>query len=184
VALLLLACGGETSTSATPKRTPAPTPTPTPTASAGSDLLLLAAFLEGRYTGAWNNTTFGTTGPIAVDAKVDKTAGTVSVTLTLGGNVFGAPAPPPETFTIKPDPAQSTLTGRSTTFGDLSATFALAGSQGSFTMKGSNVPNPRVAGFEASATISDPRSFGGRYTVTFKDGTAPAQGTFTLTKAA
>jgi hypothetical protein len=180
----MLACGGESTSPASPKPTPTPTPTPIPKVSATPDLLILAAFLEGRYSGTWNNTTFGTSGPVTADVKVDRTSGTVSLTLTLGGNVFGAPPPPQETFTIKPDPAQSTFTGRSATFGDVTASFALAGTQGTFNMKGGNVPNPRVAGFEASATITDPRSFGGRYTVTFKDGTAPAQGTFALAKTA
>ena len=180
---LLLACG----TSSSPASTPKPTPTPTPVASATPDALALAALIAGRYTGTWNNTTFGSSGPITLEVKVDRAAGTVSFTLTLGGNVFGAPAPPPETYTIKPDAAQLsqlTYTGRSAIFGDVTATATMTGTQGTFKMLATNVPNPRIGGFEATGTVTDPRSASGRYTVSFKDGSPPAQGTFTLAKAA
>jgi hypothetical protein len=184
-AALLLACGESSSTASTPK--PTPTPTPTPLASATPDALALAALVAGRYTGTWNNTTFGSSGPITLDVKVDRAAGTVSFTLTLGGNVFGAPAPPPETYTIKPDAtqlSQLSYSGRSAIFGDVTATATMTGTQGTFKMVATAVPNPRIGGFEATATVSDPRSASGRYTVGFKDGSPPAQGTFTLAKAA
>lgn len=183
----LAACGGNSnSPAAQHTATPTPTPTPAPSASASAtpDPLALAALLEGRYQGSWNNTTFGTSGPITLDIKVDRAASAVGITLALGGNVFGSPPPAPESFSIRPVAGQTTYTVKSATFGDLSATFILAGLQGSITMKSTNVPNARVGGFDAAATVSDARSFKGTYTITFKDGSAPAQGTFTLAKTA
>lgn len=104
--------------------TSAPTVAPStarPTTAAPAPTVA-TTFEDGRYAGTWTNTTFGSTGTAAIDVKVDRTAFTVAMTLTLGGNVFGAPAPAPETFTFPITLAGVSFTGKSKTFGDLSVT--------------------------------------------------------------
>jgi hypothetical protein len=60
--------------------------------------------LEGEYEGEWNNTTFGSTGPVAASIAVDPDAALATFTLDLGGNVFGAADPDP--FTVEIDLSQ------------------------------------------------------------------------------
>ncbi len=139
--------------------------------------MALVALFEGTYNGTWTNTTFGSTGPIKFEVKLDRTARTVTTTLTLGGNVFGAPAPPPETMTNKVDSALAGGTTKSAIFGDLTVT--LAGT--TVTMKGTNLPSARASTFQATGTITNPSTLNFDYTVGLKDGTE-AKGKISLTK--
>ena len=175
-ALVMLGCGGgPSSTAATPTPTPTPAKTPTPTPT--PDPLALAALFEGTYTGTWNNTTYGTSGSIKLENKLDRTAGTMTSTLTLGGNVFGSPAKAPETFTYKLDPAGTTITTKSATFGDVTVNLKPP----TFTMTGANISSPNVSGFEAHGTITDPKTLSLDYTVTLRAG-GTATGKATITK--
>ena len=178
-ALLLVACGGGGSSNAStpPPRTPTPAPA-TPTPSPTPDPLALAALFEGVYTGTWNNTTFGTTGPVKLENHLDRAAGTMTTTMTLGGNVFGSPAPPPETFTYKVSAAASTFTTKSATFGDVTVTF----NPPAFKIDGANITSPNVSAFSAQGTIADPRTISLDYTATLRAG-GTATGKATLTKS-
>lgn len=60
--------------------------------------------LEGEYEGEWNNTTYGSTGPVDASIVVDPDAAVAQFTLDLGGNVFGFPDPDP--FTVEIDLSQ------------------------------------------------------------------------------
>ena len=178
--LLLAACGGGGSPQAAATAKPTPTPTAAPTPTPTADPLALVATFAGIYKGTWNNTTFGSSGPVEVDVTVDQTARAVTVKTTLGGNVFGAPAPPPETITIPASGVNPNgpLTYKSAIFGDCSG--GLNGA--TFTTKCVNVPSARVSEFDSTGTITDPKNLAFTYTVMFKDGSAPAQGKVTLTK--
>ncbi len=108
VGLLLLvgACGGDSATTTTTvagtTTTAAATTTTTVAGTTTVDevaaRVAAAAALAGDYTGEWHNLTFGSTGGIAAGFTVDEAGATASLTLDLGGNVFGAADPDP--FTI------------------------------------------------------------------------------------
>jgi hypothetical protein len=194
-ALLVAACGAAATPSpvpatAVPTPTAAPTATLTPTlpptaapttaASAAINPAALAALFAGKYTGTWRNTTFGSTGSAMVEVTVDQAARTMSARFTLGGNVFGRPAPSPETLTI---PLASGATSTSTLFGPVSVTAVPEGTGYKVTFSAPNVPSTRIATFTATGTVTNPASIQLTYTVTFRDSTPAAQGTVALTRS-
>jgi hypothetical protein len=200
-ALLIVAgCGGATATpspaaataapsTATVAPTSAPTPAATaaataaasPAASAGLDPVALVAMFAGKYSGTWKNTTFGSTGAAALDVSVDRTAKTVSITITLGGNVFGAPAPAPETLTAPI--AASGLTVTSKTFGQMTVTAVPDGAGWKVSATAADVPSARIKSFTTTGTVTNPASLQLTYTVGFRDSTPAAQGTISLTRS-
>ncbi len=181
VVLVIAACGSSstTPTSATvaaAATTAPPTAAPATAKPATPAPTLATRFDEGRYAGTWTNTTFGSTGAAAIDVKFDKTAFTAAITLTLGGNVFGAPAPAPETFTFPITPNGVSSTVKSKTFGDFTVTL----NAGKATFKGDNV-SARVKTFEGTGTYAA-GVITINYTVTLSDG-SKAQGVVNLRKA-
>jgi hypothetical protein len=145
---------------------------------AGDDPVSIAERFAGTYTGTWKNTTFGSSGSIKVEVAVDPSAKTAKVTTTLGGNVFGAPAPPPETVTIQLaslQPGQpATIT--SPLFGQLTLSVK---EDGTIVADSPDVPSAAITTFHAelhqTATGLD-----GTYRVALASGTT-ANGTLTLT---
>src|ERR1700730_1096076 len=172
--LLLSACGGGSSTAAKP----APSPTPTPVSSATTDLSSLALAFAGPYAGTWTNTTFGSKGSVMAVIAFDPATQTVTANLTVGGMVFGGPAPAPETFSGKLGQLGSlAFSGHSPTFGD----FTVTTTGPTFVMKAQNVPNARVDHFEADGLLTG-TTISGTYKVFFKDSTT-ADGVFSLAKS-
>lgn len=107
----------------------------------------------GTYVGTWNDMTFGSSGPITVAIKVGgigAIGSPVVVDFTLGGNVFGGNAPPPQTFTGTVVSLGLSFSGSSTFFGNV--TWLLATS-GAFTATGVDVPGGNVSSFSASGSI-------------------------------
>lgn len=174
VVLAAAACGsGSTAAPTTVAPTVAATTARPATTAAPT---VSTTFEDGRYAGTWNNTTFGSTGSAAIDVKLDRTAFSVAVTLTLGGNVFGAPAPAPETFNLPITSTGVSYTGKSKTFGDLTVTMK----DGKATFKGDNV-SARVKTIEGTGTYGA-GAISLTYTVSLSDG-SKAQGTVSLKKA-
>ena len=172
--LLLASCGGGSPAAAKPSPTPTPTPTPTPS----FDLGALAAAFAGTYTGSWTNTTFNSKGSVTAVIAYDAATQAVTANLAVGGNVFGAPPPPPETFSGKLGQLGALgFSGHSPTFGD----FTVTTTGPAFVMKAQNVPNPKIDHFEADGLLTG-TTIGGTYKVFFKDGTT-ADGMFSLAKA-
>jgi hypothetical protein len=172
--LLLSACGG----GSTPAAKPSPSPTPTPAPSPTIDLGALAAAFAGTYTGTWTNTTFSTNGSIKAVIGYDPASQTVTANLTVGGNVFGGPAPPPETFSGMLGQLGSLgFSGHSPTFGD----FTVTTTGPLFVMKASNIPAARIDHFEADGTLTG-TAIGGTYKVFLKDGSI-ADGIFSLSRS-
>ena len=175
--LLLAACGGGTA-APRPSPSPSPTPTPVPSPSPTLDIGALAQAAAGTYSGNWKNTTFGSAGTVTAVITVDRTALTVTAALTITGNVFGAPAPAPESFTGKlGDLGALGFSGHSPTFGD----FTITSTGPAFVMKAQNVPNSRIDHFEADGTFAG-SAINCTYRVYLKDGTT-ADGTCALTKS-
>ncbi|HEY8813043.1 MAG TPA: hypothetical protein VIO86_11175 [Candidatus Dormibacteraeota bacterium] len=174
--LLLSACGGGSSTAAKPS--PSPTPTPTPAPSPTFDLGALALAFAGSYAGTWTNTTFNSKGTVLSVIAFEPATQTVTANLTVGGNVFGGAAPPPETFSGKLGQLGALgFSGHSPTFGD----FTVTTTGPTFVMKAQNVPNARVDHFEADGLLTG-TAISGTYKVFFKDGTT-ADGVFSLAKS-
>ncbi len=55
--------------------------------------------LAGNFTGAWNNTTFGSTGAARLNLSINSTTNVATINIDVDGNVFGGPDPPAETWT-------------------------------------------------------------------------------------
>lgn len=183
IALALAACSSASPspTPPEPTATPAPAP-PSPTAVATADPLALAALLAGTYTGTWTNQTFGSTGSAEIVATLDHAAGTVTLTITLGGNVFGEPAPPPDSVTITPTGSPS-FTYTSPTFGAVTVSVKLTGAGVEITVSAPDVPSARIATFTATGTVTTPTKMDFTYDITFQDGTGPAHGIASLTRS-
>lgn len=179
LAIALVSCGGPAATASSSPAASSPAPAATGAASTAQPATTapLPAFQDATLVGTWNNTTFGSTGPATFDIKVNAAAATMTVTITLGGNVFGAPAPAPESFTLPLSAAGATFSGKSKTFGDVTAT--LKG--GTMTFKGDNVPGGRVKSIDGTGTYT-PTSLSLAYNVALADGTT-AKGTVTLKKS-
>ncbi|TMC13198.1 MAG: hypothetical protein E6J29_07205 [Chloroflexi bacterium] len=171
--LLLAACGGHPAA-----RHAVSTPTPTPSSSPSIDIGALAAAFAGTYAGSWTNNTFGSGGSVTAVVGFDRATETVTATITVGGNVFGGPPPPPETFSGKLGNLGSLgFTGHSPTFGD----FTVTSTGPTFVMKAQNVPGGRVDHFEADGLLTG-TAINCTYKLFLKDGTT-ADGVCSLARA-
>lgn len=101
---LVAACGGDaadktTTTTAAAVTTTAPGGATTTIAETSTTLdeaavrVAAAEALVGSYDGEWRNLTFGSSG--SAEATMELNGSVATMTMTLGGNVFGGSAPPP-----------------------------------------------------------------------------------------
>lgn len=89
--VVLAACsrGGTPAPASTPSPTPSPSPTPAPTVVLPPGFANLAALNGLRCVGRWQNNTFGSSG--AFSSRLEAGGGGGSITMEMGGNVFGGP---------------------------------------------------------------------------------------------
>ena len=127
----------------------------------------------GTYNGTWISTTFGSTGAVALTIAVDVPNETATVTMDLGGFVFGGNDPVVETFTAPMtfDGYRSTAT--STVFGPWTL---LVRPDGALSIRASNVPSSFVDTFSMDGTFTG-TGFTGTYSVLLPGG-SPAVGTW------
>jgi len=114
----------------------------------------LTTQFAGTYVGNWEDTTFSSGGPISVAITIGGTGGIgspVVVTFSLGGDVFGGSAPPPQTFTGMVEPSGLSFSGTSTFFGNVNWQLT---TNGAFTATGTDVPGGNVSSFSASGSIA------------------------------
>jgi hypothetical protein len=165
--------------------TPPPIGTTAPTQGGAvetTDPFAFASQFEGTYTGTWTNATFaGSTGPASVEIGIDRAAGTISLGIDLGGNVFGAADPDPEALVATITPGGD-MTFTSATFGPTTVVADLSGSEPVITVSSPDVPSDRVQSFTATAAILDSDNIDFAYEVTFRDGSPAAQGTAPLVR--
>lgn len=152
--------------------------TPRPPSSADA-VIAAAQRFEGHFEGTWTNVTFGSTGTSEMTLEVDADDGTVTVTSSLTGNVFGAPAPPPETLEAKLDLTDigAPVTVTSKTFGAVSIALQ---PDGSLVVDALDVPGPNVDTFRLVVRLTGDQ-VEGTYTVGLASGTQ-ANGTVSLTR--
>lgn len=173
-------------TTAAPATTQAPAATAAPATTAPAPATTVdplaavrtqAEALVGPYTGAWTNTTFGSTGPMAMDIALD--GDELVVEIDLGGFVFGQSDPEPESYRIP----LSSITGSgafdTAVFGAM--TVNIDGTDGTITMLADAVPAPGIASLEASVTPTADGAFEGTYVVVF-DGGDTADGTMSFAR--
>jgi len=130
-------------------------------------------------TGTWNNTTFSTSGGLS--ANLALSGSTLSVSLNIGGMMFGSLAPAPIEFQQDVAgvtfPFQFTKTG--TTIGDLTVTFQ---SDGSFAVEESTVPSlPNILRATLSTTYTN-GSYSGTFHSFLAGNVQLAEGTMSLSQ--
>lgn len=178
VATATTASAATTAPTATSAPATTTTAAPTTTVAPGNPLVALAAAFAGDYTGAWNNTTFGSTGPIETSIVVDEVAETVTVTSDLGGFVFGGPDPDP-TVTVIDLSAEPPYETSSELMGD--STFEIS-EEGMLTFTAPAVPGLGGLTFVMEG-IPDPAGFPMTYRIENPDGSIFAEGTVDMAPA-
>lgn len=135
-----------------------------------SVLALAAVFTAGQagavvMTGSWNNTTYGTTGPITVDLSI--TDAMFSLTLDADGSAFGVGDPPAIVFDGTIDPVDNTVDITifdDPFFGDIKGSISAAGE---LDVTASSIPNGAFS-MDVDGTITE-TTFSGTYQVNFID---------------
>lgn len=173
---------GPTITQAPATAAPATAEPATSAPQASTNPLGLATLFQGTWAGTWTNTTFGSNGPLSLVVTTNPGAGTVTLTIDIGGNVFGEPDPDPDTVTITPD-GDGTFTYDSERFGEVTVTLDVTAAGGEIKITAPDVPSARIATFSATSTVTSLTTLDFDYEVTFEDGGAPAEGVATLTKS-
>jgi len=134
---------------------------------------------EGQWSGMWTNRTFGSTGSASATVVVGADGETMTITLDLGGSVFGASDPPAEEFVMQLEDSSARTSGTSATYGPYEVTLDLEAETISITL--SDVPGERITTVTASGSFSE-SSFSADFTINFSDGST-AQSTLELTKS-
>jgi len=154
-----------------PTATPQPTETPEPAAAPGYDAVSAYA---GAWSGEWVNETFGSSGSAEAEVTVNED-GTLSVTVDLGGSVFGMGDPNPITFqgSYDEDSARVGVEAH-----PMFGTFELSVVDDSLAVKAENIPVEQISGMEVTGSLT-PGELDADYVIHFPDGSA-AQGTLNL----
>ncbi len=130
----------------------------------------------GAHSGQWNNTTFGSSGSITLTITIDVPSQTGTLTMDLGGGVFGGGDPPPETFT-GPLTASGGFADTSTSplFGERTVTVT---SDGTISLRAYNVPSAFIAYLTLDGFFTPQGGFTGAYEVGAPAGGVLAVGTW------
>ena len=118
------------------------------------------------YAGSWNNTSFGSFGDLTLD--VVQTPTTATVTMTLGGFVFGQPGGAgPVVFggALNGDGSLNVNVVGDPIFGDITGTIS---NLGVIDLEANNVPNPNIFNMTLDGTINATTA-SGIYLINFND---------------
>lgn len=176
LALLAVACPQQDTTETTDEA-PAEEQPPSDEGEPEADRAEIAGRYAGDWSGSWTNRTFGSTGEASAVVTVQGEE-TMTVSLDLAGNVFGASDPPSEDFVIQLD-GQGQTSGTSATYGPYEASWEL--DAGTITIDLTEVPGDRITTVSGSGTFSDTR-FSVTFTINFSDGSS-AESVLELTKS-
>ena len=181
--------GGGQSAKPTAHRARTPASTAPPSTAAGpttttvvprssNSSVALAQQYDGVYVGTYTNTTANTTGMATMELRIDPTAGTMAVNVTLTGDLFGAGAKQVHTIqgTINLNNPNAPVVMQSQSFG--MATGQLSGL--SLVLTAPNVPNPQVHTFQLNGHLrSDNKGFDATFSIGYRDGKT-GQGTVSV----
>jgi hypothetical protein len=140
----------------------------------GGPLAAVLAELAGTWTGQWTNTTFGSSGDIAMTMEV-MGDGSIVITADLGGSVFGQADPAEERWIVNILDLTGPVTIESVTFGEVTLILSADGAR----LTAADVPAPDIANFQLDATFDTGPRIVATYLVGFDDGTV-AEGTANL----
>jgi hypothetical protein len=189
---LALSGGSSHSTRRTASRTPATVATTAPSTAASTGpttttvipkssnpVVALAQQYDGLYVGTYTNTTFRTTGNASLDLRIDPSAGTLHVNLSLTGDLFGVGSKQVRTIdgTIQLGSAPNApVVMHTDSFGNV--TGQLSGF--SIVLTAANVPDPKVQSFQLRGSLrSDLKGFDATFSIGFRNGTT-AEGSATV----
>jgi hypothetical protein len=183
LAQLAAACGdgGGASTSAAPTTTAAAATTTeasTTTEDPVAYRVTLATILAGEWVGDWRNTTYASTGAVLAGIRVDAAGLAATVTIDLGGAVFGGADPAPFELVVDLSAAPP-YTATTALLGEITLVVT---DTGAFTLEAADVPAAGIATFWATGTAGSER-MDLEYTVAFEDG-SEAAGRATLLRPA
>lgn len=110
-------------------------------------------------SGTWTNNTFSTTGNVSATISFNSTTNVATFVFDIDGSVYGGSDPAAETFTLNMGDfitnGTATLTGTSTTYGDISVTLTFyTDNTGTFTGTATNEPTGQVTDATFSGTFS------------------------------
>lgn len=171
VAFLAAACGGggEVAATSSPATTEAVTTTAGPTTTTWDPVAVrvgLATLLAGEWVGDWRTGASGETGSFSANVRVDAATPSATISIDLGGEVFGEGDPDPFEFVVDLAAAPP-YAAWAPPLGDF--TFYMT-DRGAFTLEAADVPAPGIVSFAATGTAASGR-VGLDYTVAFNDGT-------------
>jgi hypothetical protein len=153
---------------------PTSTPTPEPTMDTGYDAALAYA---GTWEGQWNNTTFGSEGPIEIIIEVNSDQ-TITFSMDVGGFVFGLLDPQPVVYTGNFDATSAEITIlEDPVWGDATITFS---ENGEFEFNAALVPDVEIASMVINGVFSEDKA-DGEYLIKFT-GSGSADGTIEMEK--
>jgi hypothetical protein len=116
-----IVASSSTTAAAATTAAPATSAAPATTEPAVNPSVEAAVAIEGTYVGEWNNDTFGSSGPIELTIEVDEGAESATITLDLGGSVFGASDPDPIEYAVDLSGAPDAFDVSDDLFGESSA---------------------------------------------------------------
>ena len=184
VALVLASCGDDkktvdtgavdttTADSAAPDTSVADATTTVAEVDPVAERVAAAEEIEGTYTGEWQNTTFGSVGSIDATFAVDPATAVATLTMDLGGNVFGSPDPDPVLAEFDLN-GEGPYNGTSELFGD----YTISYSDGHLTFEAASVPGVGGKKMTLDGDFAA-GGFSGTYTIVDL-----AEGTFEATRA-
>ena len=143
---------------------------------ASNPTVALAQQYDGLYIGTYTNVTEHTSGTASLELRIDPNAATLTVNLTLTGNLYGAEASTPVHSiqgTIQLSNPSAPVVMQTTNFGRV--TGQLSGL--SIVLTASDVPDPQVHTFQLNGQLrSDRKGFDATFMIGYRDGKT-AQGT-------
>jgi hypothetical protein len=143
-------------------------------------VVALAQQYDGRYAGTFTNTTFGTSGTVVLEIRVDPATGELSTQADFDGDLFGGDAKEVRRIsgTAKLGDPNAAATTQTKAFGPVTARID---ENLQLVLNADDVPGGKVKGFELSGKLRDDLTgFDATYVVTFEDATT-ADGTVTVT---
>src|SRR5690606_25859664 len=126
---------------------------------------------DGRYVGAFSNTTFGTQGPAILELRIDPATAEIKIDAEFDGDLFGGGAKEVRKIsgTVAIGDPNAAVTTQTEKFGPVTGrideTLALV-------LTAEDVPDPKVKSFTLTGRLrADNTGFDATYTVVFEDGT-------------
>lgn len=170
-----------TTTTSTSTTTTTTIPVSTTIVPASPDpVVALAQQYDGRYVGAFTNTTFNTTGPAVLELSIDPATSNITINADFDGDLFGGDAKAVRRIsgTVTIGDPNAAITTETEAFGPVTGRLD---ESLQLVLSAEDVPGDKVQGFTLTGHLrEDLTGFDATYGVAFEDGSA-AEGTVTVT---